>query len=56
MKESKSAKHIILFNYLSGMKIFVPKNFDFQYSKNSLQIRFFGIGLKTDTDLHKHII
>ena len=38
------------------MKIVVPKNFDFQYSKNFLRIRFFAIGLKIATDLHKHII
>ena len=37
-------------------KIVVPENFDFQYSKNFLRIRFFGIGLKIGTYLHKHII
>ena len=43
-------------NYLTGRKIVVPENFDFQYSKNFLRIRFFGIGLKVGTDLHKYII
>ena len=38
------------------MKIVVPENFDFQYSKNFLRIRFFGSGLKTEPDVHKHII
>ena len=56
LKESKSAKYIIFLDYLTGMKIAVPENFDFQYSKNSLSIRFFRIRLKISTDLHKHII
>ena len=34
------------------MKIVIPENFDFQYSKNLLHIQFFGIGLKIGTDLH----
>ena len=38
------------------MKIVVPENCDFQYSKNFLRIRFFEIGLKIRTDLHKYII
>ena len=38
------------------MKIVVPENFDFQYLKNFLRIRFFEIGLKIDTDLYEHII
>ena len=37
------------------MKIVYPENFAFQYSKNFLCIRFFGIELKMSTDLHKHI-
>ena len=32
------------------MKIVVPENFNFQYLKNSLGIRFFEIGLKIGTD------
>ena len=56
LKENKSANLIIFFDYLTGMKIVVPENFDFQYSKNFLRIRFFGIGLKIGTVLHKHII
>ena len=38
------------------MKIVIPENFDFQYLKNFLRIKFFRIGLKICTDLHKHII
>ena len=38
------------------MKIVVPENFDFQYSKNFLRIRFFGIELNIGKDLYKHII
>ena len=38
------------------MKIVVPKNFDFQYSKNFQRIRFFGIELKIGTERHKHFI
>ena len=56
LKKSKSANHIIFLDYLTGMKIVVPENFDFQYSKNFLRIRFFGIGLKINSDLHKYII
>ena len=56
LKENKSANHIIWLDYLTGMKIVTPENFDFQYSKNFQRIRFFGIGLKIGTDLHKHII
>ena len=52
MTESKSARHIIFLHYLTGMKI-VSENFEFQYSKNFLRIRFFEIGLKISTDLHK---
>ena len=55
LKESKSSNHIIFLDYLTGMKIVVPENFDFQYSKNFLHIRFLGIGLRIGTDLHKHI-
>ena len=43
-------------DYLTGMKYVVPENFDFQYSKTFLRIRFFEIGLKNGTDFHKHII
>ena len=56
LKKSKSANYIIFFDYLTDMKIVVPENFDFQYSKNFLSNRFFGIGLKISTDLHKHIV
>ena len=42
-EKSKSADHIIFRNYLTGMKIVVRQNFDFQYSQNFLYIRFFGI-------------
>ena len=56
LKESKSANHIIFHDYLTGMKIIVPENFDFQYFKNFLCIRFFVIGLKIGTDPYKHII
>ena len=56
LKKIKNTNYIIFLDYLTGMKIFVLKNFDFQYSKNFLRIRFFGIGLKIGTDLHKHII
>ena len=56
LKESKSVNHIIFLDYLTGMKIVVSENFNFQYSKNYLCIRCFGIRLKIDTDLHKHII
>ena len=31
LKESKSANHIIFLGYLTGMKIAVPENFDFQH-------------------------
>ena len=54
LKKTKRANHIIFLNYLTGMKIVVPDNFDFQYSKNFQRIRFSGIGLKIGTDLHKH--
>ena len=50
------ANHIIFLDYLTGMKIVVRENLNFEYSKNFLCIRFFGIGLKIGTDLHKHII
>ena len=56
LKESQSANHIIFLDDLIGMKIGILENFDLQYSKNFLCIRFFGIGLKIGTDLHKHII
>ena len=56
MKESNSANHIISLDYLTSMKIIVPENFDFQYSKNFLRIRFFGIRLQIGTYLHNHII
>ena len=56
LKESEIANHIIFLDYLTGMKIVVPKNFDFQYSKNFPRIRFSEIVLKIGTDLHKHII
>ena len=52
----KSASRKIFLDYLTDMKIFVPENFDFRYSNNFLRIRFFGIGLKIGTNLHKHII
>ena len=52
-----SADHIIFLDYLTSMKIAVPENFDFQYSKNFLRIsRFLGIGLKFGTDLFNNII
>ena len=38
------------------MKIVVPENFDFKYSKNFLRIRFFGMELKIGIDFQKHII
>ena len=38
------------------MKIAVPENFDFQYWKNFLRIRFFEIGLKIGAELHEPII
>ena len=38
------------------MKIVVPENFDFHYSKNFLRIRVFRIELKIGTDLCEHII
>ena len=38
------------------MKTVIPENFDFQYSKNFLRIRFFEIVLKIGTNLHKHIV
>ena len=38
------------------MKIVVPKNFDFKYSKNFLRIIFFGIRIKIGTALYKHVI
>ena len=41
---------------MTGMKIVVSENFDFQYSENFLRIRFIEIGLKIGTDIHKHII
>ena len=53
--KNKSANHIIFLGYLTDMKIIIPE-FDFQYSKKFLRIRFFGIGLKTDKDLPEHII
>ena len=56
MKENKRVNHIIFLDHLTGVKIVVPENFDFQYAKNFLRIRFFGIGLKIGTDLQKHII
>ena len=37
---------MIFLDYLTGMKIVVPDNFDFQYSKNFLRIKFLEIGLK----------
>ena len=40
-----SADHIISLDYLTGMKVVVLENFDFQYSKNFLR-----------TDFHKYII
>ena len=46
LKESKSANHLIFLDCLTAMKIVVLENFDFQYSKNFLRIRFFGIELK----------
>ena len=46
---SQSANHIIFLDYVSSMEIVVPENFDFQYSKNFLRIRFFRIGLKIGT-------
>ena len=51
-----SANHIIFLSYLTDIKIVVPENFDFQYSKYFPRIRFFGITLKIDADLRKHII
>ena len=56
MKQSKSVNHIISLDYLTSMEIVIPENFDFQYSKNFLRIRFFWIRLKIGTDLYKHII
>ena len=56
LKESKSVNYIIFFDFSTGRKIVVPENFDFQYSRNFLRIRFFGIGLKIGTDLYKYII
>ena len=56
LKESKSANHIIFLDYLTGMKIIIPENFDFQYLKNVPRIRCFGIDVKIRPDLHKHII
>ena len=44
LKERKSANHIIFLEYLTGTKIVVPENFDFQYSKNFLLNRFLGLG------------
>ena len=41
LKEIKSANHIIFLDYLTGIKIVVPENCDFQYSKNFLRISFF---------------
>ena len=38
------------------MEIVVPENFDMQYSKNFLRVRFFGIRLKIGTNFHKYII
>ena len=38
------------------MEILFPENFNFQYSKNFVRIKFFRIGLKIGTDLHKNII
>ena len=38
------------------MKIVVPENFGFLYSKNFLRTSFIGIGLKIGRDLQKHII
>ena len=38
------------------MKIVIPENFYFQYSKNFLRNRFFMIGLKNGADLHEYII
>ena len=38
------------------MKMYALENFAFEYSKKVLRIRFFEIGLKIGTDLHKHII
>ena len=56
LKVSKSTNHIIFLDCLTGMKIVAAKNFDFQYSKNFLRIRFFGIWLKISIDLPRHII
>ena len=50
------ANHIIFLDYLTGIKIVVPENFDLQYLKNFLLIKFYKIGLKIGTDLRKHII
>ena len=46
LKENKSVNRIIFLDYLIGMKIVVPENFDFNYSKDFLLIRFSGISLK----------
>ena len=56
LEESKSANNIDFLDYSTGMKIIVPENFDFQYSKKFLSISFFGIGLQNGTDFHKYII
>ena len=42
LNKSKSANYIIFLDYSTGRKIVVPENFDFQYSKNFLCIKFFG--------------
>ena len=52
----KSANHILSLDFLTDMKIVVPGNFDFQYSKHFLHSRFFGIELKIGIDLYKNII
>ena len=44
LKESTSANHTTFIDYLTGMKIVVPENFDFQYSTTFRRIRFLGLG------------
>ena len=44
LKESKNVNYIIFFDFLTGMKIVVPENFNFQYPNNFLSIIFFGWG------------